>query len=41
MSDALYIEFARSLGLSLVTTNPNLLRVASPVADLIATARSA
>lgn len=41
MSDALYVELARSLGLTLVTTNPGLTRVAHPVAHLIATAGSA
>ncbi len=41
MEDAFYVELARSLGLTLVTTEPSLTRVAHPVADLIATARSA
>lgn len=41
MEDALYIELASSLGLTLVTTEPSLTRVARPGADLIATARSA
>lgn len=41
MSDALSIELARSLGLTLVTTNPDLMQIAHPVAHLIATARPA
>jgi predicted nucleic acid-binding protein len=37
MEDALYIELARSRGMTLVTTNPSLARVAHSVADLVAT----
>lgn len=40
MPTALYIELARSLGLTLVTTNPDLTRVTHSVAEVIATTRS-
>ena len=35
LSDALYVELSRSLGLPLITTDPGLARVAHPVAELI------
>jgi predicted nucleic acid-binding protein len=36
LNDALYVELARSLGLTLITTDPLLARVCLPVAELIA-----
>lgn len=35
LSDALYVELARSLGLTLITTDPYLARVTKPVAELV------
>jgi predicted nucleic acid-binding protein len=39
LSDALYVELSRSLGLALITTDPNMAAVAHPVAELIARER--
>jgi predicted nucleic acid-binding protein len=36
LSDALYVELSRSLGLALITTNPALAGVAHPVAEMFA-----
>jgi predicted nucleic acid-binding protein len=40
LSDALYVELARSLGLALITTDPALAGVAHPVAELFALSRA-
>jgi len=36
LTDSLYVELARSPGLTLITTDPALARVALPVAELVA-----
>jgi predicted nucleic acid-binding protein len=40
LSDALYVELSRSLGLALITTDPALASVAHPVAELIGRERA-
>ncbi|HEY1651789.1 MAG TPA: type II toxin-antitoxin system VapC family toxin [Acidimicrobiales bacterium] len=40
LSDALYVELARSLGVALITTDPSLAGVASPIAELITQPRA-